>query len=76
MATTAEKVTWQCRQLGIPVQFAISYKMQLTRSRLPGDANLSPMIDESHLLHGVVFCFASTGQDWQLSVPCSKTTAT
>ena len=31
MVTTAKEVTWLYRQLGIPVQFNISYKMQLTR---------------------------------------------
>jgi len=29
MATTAKEVTWLYRQLGIPVQFSINYKMQL-----------------------------------------------
>ena len=61
MATTAENVTWQYRDPWIAVQFSISYKMQLTRSRLSGDENLSPRIDERHLLHSVVFVYASTG---------------
>ena len=61
MATTAENVTWQYRHPWIAVQFSISYKMQLTRSRLPGDKNLSPRIDERHLLHSVVLVYASTG---------------
>ena len=61
MATTAENVTWQYRHPWIAVQFSISYKMQLTRSRLSGDKNLSPRIDERHLLHSVVFVYASTG---------------
>ena len=47
MATTAENVTWHP---WIAVQFSISYKMQLTRSRLSGDENLSLRIDERHLL--------------------------
>ena len=58
MATTAENVY---RHPWIAVQFGISYKMQLTRSRLSGDENLSPTIDECHLLHSVVFVYASTG---------------
>ena len=61
MATTAENVTWQYRHLWIAVQFSISYKMQLTRSRLSGDENLSPRIDERHVLHSVVCVYASTG---------------
>ena len=61
MATTAESVTWQYRHPWIAVEFSISYKMQLTRSRLSGDKNLSPRIDERHLLHSVVFDYASTG---------------
>ena len=60
MATTAENVTWKYRHLWIAVQFSISYKMQPTRSRLSGDENLSPMIDERHILHSVVFLYAST----------------
>ena len=54
MATIAWKVTRQYRQLGIPVQFSISlsYKMQLTRSRLCGDENLSPRIEE--LQHSII----------------------
>ena len=59
MAMTAEKVTWQYRQQGIyiPVQFSMSYKVQLTRSRLSGNKNLFPRIDEHHLLHA--WCFFS-----------------
>ena len=67
MATTAKEVTWLYRQLGIPVQFNISYKMQLTRFWLSGDKNLSPRTGERHLLHSLVFLFASTGQDFKLS---------
>ena len=63
MAMTAENVTWQYRHLWIAVQFSISYKMQLTHSRLSGDENLSPRIDERHVLHSVVFVYASTGED-------------
>ena len=55
MATTAENVTSQYRHPWIAVQFSIGYKMQLARSRLSGDENLSPRIDERHLLHSVVF---------------------
>ena len=61
MATTAENVTWQYRHPWIAVEFSISYKVQLTRSRLSSDENLSPRIDERHLLHSVVFVYASTG---------------
>ena len=37
--------------------------MQLTHSRLSGDEKLYPWTDEHHLLHSLVFLFASTGQD-------------
>ena len=66
MATTAKEVTWLYRQLGIPVQFNISYEMQLTCFWLSGDKNLSPRTSEHHLLHSLVFLFASTGQDFKL----------
>jgi len=36
MATTAKEVTWLYRHLGIPVQFNISYKTQLSRFWLSG----------------------------------------
>jgi len=39
MVTTAKEVTWLYWQLGIPVQFNISYKMQLTCFWLSGDKN-------------------------------------
>ena len=42
----------------------VQYKLQnvtYTHSRLYGDENLSPMIYERHLLHSVVFLYASTG---------------
>ena len=67
MATTVKEVTWLYSQLGIPVQFSTSYKMQLTCFWLSGDKNLSLRTGERHLLHGLVFLFASTGQDFKLS---------
>jgi len=42
MATTAKEVTSLCKQLGVLVQFNISYKMQITHFWLSGDKNLSP----------------------------------
>ena len=67
MATTAKEVTWLYRHLGIPVQFNISYKMQLTRFWLSSDKNLSPRTGEHHLLHSLVFLYISMGQDFKLS---------
>ena len=68
MAMTVKEVTWLYRQLGILVQFNISYKMQLTYSFLiPGDKTSSPRTGECHLLHSLVFLFASMGQDFSLS---------
>jgi len=37
--------------------------MHLTRSRHSGDENLCLWTDRHHLLHSLVFLFASTGQD-------------
>ena len=56
---------WQQQQrncLVIPaardmVQYDPSYKMQLTRSGLSSEGNLSPQTDECHLLHSLVICF-------------------
>ena len=39
----------------------ISYKMQLTCSRVSGDEKLSLRTVERHLLHSMVFLYASTG---------------
>ena len=41
--------------------------MQLTRAWLSGDKNLFPWTGERHLLHSLVFLFASTGQEFKLS---------
>jgi len=68
MATTAVQVTLLYRQLGVPVQFNISYKMQLTHFWLSGDKNLSPWTGEHHLLRSLVFLFASTGQDFNSQI--------
>ena len=52
MVTTAKEVTWLYRQQGIPVQFNISYKMQLIRFWLSSD-KICP-----RELMSIIYCIA------------------
>jgi len=59
MATTTKEVTWLYRQLWIPVQFNISYKMQLTCFWLSGD-KICPCE-----LASVIYCIAWSSFSFQ-----------